>query len=213
MHNTNPDTSEKKIANEIIKIIDQCDYMVDLHTMTAESPPTLFLDYETPENVALARALNIETIYIGWPEMYAHTGLNQPASTDYAHKVGKHAVLVECGSHKNPFSANIAEKVIERALGHLKMADISLPKNENITAYRYEEIIRKQDGAQLQGVWNNHDIIKAGTTLLTYENGRPPLVFDKDRVILMPNIEAKEGQEYCYLGSKIDNYTLPMREI
>lgn len=209
-YHADPDTSEKKIANEIIRVIDACDYYVDLHTMTADSPPTLFLDYETQENAALALAVGVPTLYIGWPEMYVNSGLDQPSSTDYAQKVGKHAILVECGSHKDPKSAIVAESVIERALGHLGMVHISVAPPQNIQAYRYEEIIRKEDGGVLHGAWNNHDVIKAGTEIVHYNNSRAPLVFDKDRIILMPNVEAKEGQELFYLGSKIDNYSPPV---
>lgn len=205
-HHPTPDTSEKKIANELIREIDTCDYFLDLHTISTSNPASVFLDYETPENTKLALAMGIPVLYIGWPEMYAGTGENLPSSTDYAHAVGKHSVLVECGGHRDANSAVVAEDCIRRALGHLGLTDYPAPLVDNAVAYKFEEIHRNVDGAELLGTWNNLDIAKAGTELIRYHKTGGSLTATYDRVVLLPNGNALEGDEMIYLGSKVDGY-------
>jgi predicted deacylase len=120
----NPTLLEHHVANEICRIVDECDVLLDLHsTHVDEDRPSIYLDYDTSPNRALALATGLGTACVGWPAMYE--GRGEPGSTDYADQQGKSSILIECGGHNNPKSKEIALQSIRASLAHLGMAEIA----------------------------------------------------------------------------------------
>ena len=94
-----PQNNEEKIANELIKLIDNCDVMLDLHsTHCPQDKEFAFIDYPTEDNRRLSALVPVQTALSGWPQIYVnHPEITNFCTEEYAHQKDKMGITVECG--------------------------------------------------------------------------------------------------------------------
>lgn len=200
-HHHNPINNEEKIANELIKIIDECDIMVDLHsTHCPDDIPFAFIDYPYQKNMELLSLIPVKTALAGWPQIYA----NQPDITnfcteEYAHKHDKSGITVECGYHKDPKSIDIATTTIFNILSYFDVIEYEKPQKNNPTVIKLSSYITKKHQGKLTRNFQHLDKINKNDILAVYENGES-VISPFDGYIIIPNHEATIGSEWFYLG-------------
>ena len=70
-YHNNPKNNEEKIANKLVREIDKCDVLLDLHsTHCSEDVEFAFIDYPKDENLDLLSVLPVKKALAGWPEIY-----------------------------------------------------------------------------------------------------------------------------------------------
>ncbi len=201
-----PDSYEAKLANELCNMVDEHDVLLDIHSSFVPAPSNVFVDYQTPENLAFAKALNPEYLIFDWPAVYENNPFAFPAwTTDrYAHEAGKIGVLVECGKHDDPKALQLAEDAILRTLVHFKLVapilGLSAPTQEPSPVYMNSIFQRDSEGDVFTKAWSHLDAIPAGTCIAERASGEK-IIAEHDSYILFPKDYALPGGEWFYLGS------------
>ncbi|MBI1215461.1 MAG: hypothetical protein GC185_06560 [Alphaproteobacteria bacterium] len=201
--NAAPKLYEEKAAQHVVAAIEAADIVLDLHSYSQGELPFLFLDNDTPQNRAFAAALDIPRWVTGWDEAYAgKPGLNEGDTMSFAGKCGKTGLLVECGLHDDPASARVAYKALRAALAHFGMAeafDDAPPREPEIN--KMTHIVVKDREGTFTKDWRHLDPVKKGEPLVAYADGES-FAAPADGVVLLPNSEAKTGDEWIYFGVK-----------
>jgi predicted deacylase len=133
---TNPIVYEHRIAQELTEYIDRCDLLIDIHSTTAPTKPFGFLDTDSTEGRILARGVGLETVIIGWPELYAES--DEPSTQTYADALGKLSITIECGQNEDKEAATRAERYIMNTLAFLACLLITRNRLINIRSLTYE---------------------------------------------------------------------------
>ena len=192
-------TYEQDIANELCDFVDDCDVLLDLHSMVAKSIPTVFLDYPTTANRELASALGVKYALLGYNELYAKSPIVSNDTMKYASKMGKIAVTLECGQNNTPEAVEVAFNATLGTLAHYGMIDGG-------QHYTPEEIhmtklyIRKDKIDSFYKHWNHLDFIKKGEPIAIIAGKR--IEAQEDCYILLPKHNWGVGKEMFYLGNR-----------
>ena len=143
--------------------------------------------------------------------MYAsEPDLNMGDTTAYAHKLGKPAVLVECGQHNNPYAVKVGLRTIINSLVHLDM--ISQRYAQPVTEPEYirgHQIIRvPKEGGKLIKNWQHLEPVSDKTVLAVSDTGEK-IISPCEGLIILPKYDADPGKEWFYIGERIDNCANP----
>ncbi|MDR1693861.1 MAG: succinylglutamate desuccinylase/aspartoacylase family protein [Lactobacillaceae bacterium] len=196
----NPISYEQKLGVEVAKKIDECDYVLDVHsTHNAGDIPFSFLDYPTFGNMEIVKALDVEYVLSGWPEVYGTQNEIKDFSTEtYAHAQGKNGITLECGYHKDNAATELAYNSIINLLKTLKMIE-GEPSYKDKKIVRMTDIIIKEKAGKLAENFKHFDFIPKNAVIARYDDGEE-LRSVKDCYMIIPNPEAKIGAEWYYLG-------------
>lgn len=195
--NEKPKNNEEIIAQHIIKYIDECDYLLDIHSISTDGPSFAFLDTNTPEGKKFTEIQNFKYIMSGWDEIF---GEDDKASTGYAFKQGKIGTTIECGNHNDPNCVKKAEIAIKNSLAFLGIGNCELyyEKSEQKCIKMEKVIYKERDGIFLKE-WKHLDVIKSGEIIAKYNDGET-IVAKEDCLIIMPHSDNFVGTEWFYLG-------------
>ncbi|MCR4260743.1 MAG: succinylglutamate desuccinylase/aspartoacylase family protein [Candidatus Colwellbacteria bacterium] len=194
----NPKTYEEKLSNELCRLVGQSDFLLDIHSLHTEGKPFVFLD--DPSQDEYAKALGIHDGLSGWPELYENNAQHSD-TIKYALSLDKRALLLECGSHKDPKSIEVAYNAVNNLLGFLDMTTVKPNTAFDFNNIRMQEIFTlKHPLDKLVKKWQHLDPIKRGDLLANAEDG--PIVAKYDGFVIMPNHDALVGDEWFYLGKQ-----------
>lgn len=198
-------TLEKDYANQICKLIDNHDYVLDLHSTHLKGDlPTVFNDFVDDETTAWSNNLGVETIITSWRDMLDNSEAPADFSDTvyYAHKQGKKALLVEAGYHNDSSAENVAYKAIIKTLENFDIIDKTA--NDDIKhniAHMYKIVFKKEGLGNFAKQWKHMDEVRAGETVAKLENGKA-LIAEHNGYVVIPFPEAKPGEEWFYLAKK-----------
>lgn len=203
-HHIKPKQYEQYVANALIKHIDSCDVLLDLHSMSADSEPCIFMDYPTEENLSLIKVIDVPHVLMAWEKVYDDKE-NCQSTEHYAHKSGKSTFTIECGQHQSDQAPTVAYNSIYNSMVHLGLIQQKLKRIKNKQTYfKFTHVFFKKEGAAFNQNWHHMQQLKAGVDIgKDLEN---VYTADKDTIILMPAPHAKIGSEWFYLAEKIDNF-------
>ncbi len=201
-----PQNDEQRYANKVADQIDLCDVVLDMHSATTGSGPSLFLDYPYPENIAHATALGIGHWVAGWNELYAdQPDLSAGDTTSYAHARGKRGLCVECGQHDEPAIAHTAYDILRRSLAHhgLMAYDVAPLAARTPQVALMRHIVRRDRPGRFAMPWQHLQPVAAGTVLVEYDDGAV-LRAETNSILVLPRPYAKPGQEWLYIAEQVD---------
>ena len=189
---------EQHLANEIAALIDAHDFVLDLHSIHSQSAAFAFLDDPHPDAQALCAHLDVEVILTGWPEMYEAS--EDCTTQEYAGRLGKGAVTVECGQHDDPAAIDAALDAIIKTCAFFDMIDQKITPNAQSMFIQAKHKIVKNAAGQLIEPMEHLSTVRKGDVLANYEDGSS-VNADEDGYILLPFKEANIGDEWFYIGS------------
>jgi predicted deacylase len=200
----NPQNNEEELAQALIPLIDDCDYLLDMHAYedpSPDAPPFVFQDYPEPLATTFTKALGIRDVFTGWPEMYEAVPNYQENGTNaYAWAQGKIALTVECGEKKSSIAIDVAENVIHNALSQLQLIHEPLISNKEESRFVHmKKVFFKEGEGKLKRDWQHLDAVETGTVLAEYNSGEQ-VIADGSGYIVMPTPSADIGDEWLYLG-------------
>jgi predicted deacylase len=205
-----PRTREAARARALRPVIDQVDYLLDLHSMTSPSPP-LMLCGETDKGRRLARA-------IGFPaHVVADAGHAAGARLrDYGPfadpESAKTALLIECGQHGDAASAEVALEMTVRFLDHFELIDgtdlapydaAPAPEGQRFVEVS-EAVTVESDDFTFARDFRNLEVIEAAGTAIGNDGGKAVETPYDDCVLVMPSHFLKPGQTAVRLGRFLD---------
>ena len=198
-----PITYEGKIANALCALVDEADVLLDIHSTSAPGPTSVFIDFPTDANRALAGAVGAEYALLNWPELYdSNEFFESFDTTRYAFDAGKDGIIVETGQHAEPEAAIRAYLMIMRLMRHLGIieeaeAEERLPELRSIQMIRLER--KDSDNDELTRQWQHLEKVQKDTSIARRADG-VEIVAEVDCVMLLPKHHARAGQEWFYLG-------------
>lgn len=192
-----------------------------------------FVHYEKER--ALAKVLGVKRFVDGWLATYARgvdrrvayaagTGKQlNPLNTDphygvgtteYMRSVGGYSITLECGSHDDPASPDVAYRAILNTLAHLRLTDASTPlgaSTENSAPVAefealqmYEVHDKNHADDRFVRTWASFDPLKKGDLIGIRHDG-VNVVADADGCILFPDAKAEPGNEWFYVAKTLDH--------
>ncbi len=197
----NAKLNEEKIANELIKEIEKCDVMIDLHSTHCKGDEAFaFMDYPNEGNKDLLSLIPVRYALAGWPNVYEQSEEIENFCTEkYANICGKVGITVECGYHKSTDSVDVALTSLLNVFAYYGLIDKrhEIYNSEIINMSSF--FVKKAEG-KMTKEYKHLTKIKKGEVLAIYNNGEQ-IVSQFDGYIIIPNHECDIGEEWFYTGS------------
>jgi predicted deacylase len=169
---------------------------------------------------ALARCLGVSRAVDGWLDTYA-AGVDRRrraaeaegrtealemdprygvGTTEYMRSVGGCALTLECGSHDDPASIEVAWRAIRNTLAHLGMSGEPPPPPNRLEALSLTSVVDKQDaGDAFVRDWKSFDALRQGEPIGRRASGEL-IAAPHDGWIVFPFATAQPRQEWFYLA-------------
>ena len=199
------DSVELRRARQLRPLIDAADVILDLHSMTADTPP-LTLCGRTDRARALARRLGFPA-WIVADEGHA-AGRRVIDYAGFADAGGRRtAILVECGQHWRQETALVALESCMRFLLAQEMIDPSLADRHirphpdpQRTVEVTEAVTAETDDFFFDQPYVGMEVIPRAGTVLGRDGARRIVTPYDDCVLIMPARRPKSGQTAVRLG-------------
>lgn len=199
-----PKYYEETIANQLIDLINNCDTLLDIHSMGADSLPCIFMDYLTPENIALMKVIDVPHVLAAWEDVYENN-IDCQSTEHYANKVGKSVLTLECGQHSDPNAPKVAYNAIYNTLIHLGITNHKPIRLKHKQEYfKFTHMFRKHEGASFNNKWYHMQPLTKNTIIGS--DHTQTYALEKDAIMIMPAPQAKIGSEWFYLAEKIESF-------
>lgn len=186
-------TIEDRRARRLMKILDRCDALLDLHASnTKNSTPFIICEKNAFD---LARKMNFGIVSSGWDAV-------EPGATDgYMLQNHKVALCLECGSvHSHRSNVVLAEKSIYQFLQYFgcirKRVPYSSRKQRLIQVDR--AVHKKTDGFSFAKTFDDFHILKPGEMIAC--DGRKQYIATNNQILIFPNPNKNIGEEVFILG-------------
>jgi N-alpha-acetyl-L-2,4-diaminobutyrate deacetylase len=179
---------EERIAQDIIALIEDADYILDLHSCNTQTPAFAFQDNDTPDAAEFCSHLGVDFIIVGWNDYFSNQDI--PASVQgYGNNIGKTCATIECGSHHDPASIDEAYNIIINAGQYLGIFKTPTTQISKTTKYRLIHHFWEDAPGELAQDFTGLHFLKKGTHILTYHrNGVEDKYYaEQDCYILMPS--------------------------
>jgi predicted deacylase len=198
-------SAELARAREMRPLIDQVDFLLDLHSMQHTTPP-LCLCGPTPKGRALALAVSVpqavvaDTGHAAGRRMRDYGAFSDETSP-------KAALLVECGQHWQASSATVAIETTLRFLKHLQLLDAAAlahlpatpPPRQSVIEVT-EAVTVASDRFEFTQRFIGHEIIPVAGTVIGLDGDRPITTPYDNCVLIMPSRRLTHGQTAVRLG-------------
>jgi len=187
-------------------VFDKVDLLLDLHSMQTESPP-LVLSGPLPKGRAFARTLGVpahivaDAGHANGVRLRDYGGFGDPGSQ-------KNALLVECGQHYDPASADVAIDCCLRFLIAAGMLDraaaVSLrplpPAQPQRVVEVTEAVMITGDSFTFTAEYRGMEVIPRAGTVIGHDGDRPVATPYDDCVMVMPSKRQTRGQTAVRFG-------------
>jgi predicted deacylase len=205
-------STELQRARAMRPIVDQADYLLDLHSMQYATAP-LMLAGLLDKSRALARQLGIPELimcdagHAAGPRMRDYGGFGDPASP-------KTALLIEAGQHWEKRAAEVATDVTLRfliALGTVTRDDVAALGGPDFDATPKQKVIEVTQAVTITG--NRFEFVVPYVGLEVIEQQGSLIGHDGDQevrtpydncVLIMPSRRLIRGQTAVRLGRYVD---------
>ncbi len=205
-----PRSREATRARALRPLVDEVDYLLDLHSMTLPCPP-LMLCGETERGRRLARAIGFPVHVVADAGHAAGTRLR-----DYGPfadpESAKTALLIECGQHCEAASAAVALEMTIRFLDHFELVDgehtapygSAPPPGGQRLIEVSEAVTVESDDFTFAREFRNLEVIGAAGTTIAEDGGKPVRTPYDACVLVMPTEHLKRGHTAVRLGRFVE---------
>jgi predicted deacylase len=211
LDNLELDSSELRRARAMRPLIDQVDYLLDLHSMHERSAP-LNVCGPLDKGIALAQRLGVPAHIVsdaGHAEGrrlrdYGDFGL--PES-------GRNALLIECGQHWEASAVTVAKNCCARFLvlcGNLDLADLPQGWIKPLPAQRHvirvtDPVVADSSDFRFAGPYTGLETFADAGSLIGWNGGQPVLTPYPNCVLVMPSLrQLRAGVTVVRFGQLLD---------
>lgn len=206
----NPEKYEDYLDLVLCPVLDETDYLLDLHTYNSQGEAFIFLGARGEEEMAFARSLGVPRTMYGWAEAMVDSDDIQDkrqgmGTTEYAREQGAIGLTLECGNHYHPRGADVGFNAILNALRHLEMAEFSddlfitdIPESEPYDIKMGGMFVKKSEGAFTKD-WRNMEFVKKGEVIARFDNGEE-IYMPQDGFIVLPLDKTAIGDAWFFWG-------------
>jgi predicted deacylase len=201
---------ELERARELMPIIEQADFLLDIHSMQHATAP-LMMCGPLEKGRRFAREIGAPEIVVSdaghaaGRRMRDFGGFGDPASK-------KNALLIECGQHWERASADVAIDTLARFLGRLGVVDRSFVerhvRNGKPLEQRVIEVTDSvtihSDGFTFAKDYRGLEIVPKRGTEIGRDGNKPVLTPYDGCVLIMPSRRLSKGQTAVRLGRFVE---------
>ena len=200
-------SAELTRAREMRPIIDEVDFLLDIHSMHDPHGPVM-ISGSLDKGIALSKQTGVPEFIVAdaghanGTRMRDYGGFGDPASP-------KAALLVECGQHWERASEDLAWQTVWRFLRALDVVDAALAESQiERTLLPQQKVVRVTEAVIANGSdfkfatgLRGLSIVPKRGDLIAHDDGRPVLAPYDDCVLIMPTlIHVKPGLTAVRLG-------------
>lgn len=187
---------EDKRARQLMKLLDRCDALLDLHGYNGEEDsPFVITDNK---GLVLARELDVASVLTGISDV-ANGG------TDcYMASHQKIGLCLECGSNFYPDKyVPLATRSIQTFLGHYGLIKkVAIRRSKRQTVYRVDQVVKRQtDNFSFDKDYVNFDKLETGREFA--HDGETKFIAKENQYIIFPRSKQKVGEESFILINKL----------
>ncbi len=199
------DSAELRRAREIWPLVDQADFLLDIHSMQHATAP-LMMAGPLPKGRALARGVGIpETVvsdagHAAGRRMRDYLGFAEEASP-------RNALLIECGQHWEARSREVAIETAYRFLQHLEVIapEVAEPYvSEAAPGQKFIEVAGpvtiETDEFRFAKNYRGLEVIAEAGTVIGYDGGKEVTTPFDDCVLVMPSRRLNKGESAVRFG-------------
>jgi predicted deacylase len=198
-------SAELARAREMRPLIEQVDFLLDIHSMQHMTPP-LALCGPMPKGRALALAVGVpQTVVADTGHAAGRRMRDYGAFSDAASP--KAALLVECGQHWQASSAAVAIETTLRFLKHLDLLDAAALAHLPAAAPPRQSVIEvtaavtvTADRFEFTQRFIGQEIIPVAGTVIGLDGDQPVTTPYDNCVLIMPSRRLTRGQTAVRLG-------------
>lgn len=191
---------EFRRAQELKKILEKCDYFLDLHSAPIAQEPFLVAERDAVDFFA---KLGIKRIMTGWSKF--SSGSIGGDAENYANAHGATSATLESGSHFDKRSNDVAYRTVLAFLSRLELINEEryVAEGEIEMVEVYAVVTKDFDDFRYVGDVQNFQRFKEGE-VFALQNGQP-IAVNEDTVLLIPMKpqDTKLHEEVCYLGRMV----------
>lgn len=188
------DSSEVRRVNALLPLYQQLDVVLDLHSTSAPSAPMLI---EIDPSLPPLHVPGVEIMLRGILDHLVGKALVSLCSQAKGY-------VLECGSHEEPASLQVAQEASWRLLEQLGMVAPRPHQPTPLTCYDiYRAVIFPDESYQLERLLHSFEFLPAGTLLA--QGAGEPIVVEQDSWVIMPPPRLKPvhpGSEFLYLATR-----------
>ncbi len=209
--NGSRDSVELKRAREVLPIVEQADYVLDIHSMLI-SPAPLMMAGPVQKGRELAKQVGLPKFVISDA---GHA--NGTRMRDYGDFINpdsqKNALLVECGTHWARETGELAIKSAYRFLDIFDMIPKDLaekygPSSSDLPEQTFVEVSGpytvQTDHFRYAEAYKGMEILESEGTVIGYDGETPVKTPYDNCVMVMPSLNIKKGESAVRYGRVLD---------
>ena len=205
-----PQAYEDHLDNQICPILEQADYLLDIHSYTTQGGSFCIVGEVDQRNIDFAKSLGIPRFIHGWADALSGSDDLEDqrqaiGTTEYIRNHSGVGLTLECGNHNHPRGADTAFQATLNALRFLGMADIEeglditdLPDDGEYCIKMQGAYLKMRDGDFTQD-FKNMDHVTAGSIVARYDDGEE-ISMPADGFIVLPKRDTGFGHEWFFWG-------------
>ncbi len=206
------DSAELRRAREIWPLLDQADFLLDIHSMQHATVP-LMMAGPLPKGRELARGVGIPKTVVSdaghkaGRRMRDYLGFAEEASS-------RNALLIECGQHWEVGSREVAIETAYRFLRHLEAIapDVAEPYvSKTAPGQKFIEVAGpvtiETDEFRFSDNYKGLEVIAEAGTVIGYDGDMEVTTPFDDCVLIMPSQRLKKGESAVRLGRFVPTAT------
>lgn len=201
--NGDKSTAERKRINELLPLLENVDYLIDLHNTIKPSIPFIFCE-NTKKHLEIAKKFNVK--YVISPDLnFKKSDKDIFSSFDsYIDRKGGIGLTIECGSIENS-EVNIGYNgtiSILKNLGFIKSENKNIFNPKQLIFYK--KIYAESDNFSfLDDKIKNFSFYKSGGIFANDNNKN--IFAEKNSYIIFPKLNIKKGDIVCFLAKDYDD--------
>lgn len=187
---------ENSIANEICDVLDEADYLLDLHS--SHESDCAYMTQDGPDDESRARADALWLKYIITWRQDIYSWADSKDTNAYVIRKWWSALTVECWQHNDPNAIQVAYACIVKSLLHFWFVDTApyslWGESQRIN---FTQIIRKEKEWEMIKKWKDFDRFEKWDVVATYDDWTV-LSCDEPWYIVFPRHDCPIWDERYY---------------
>lgn len=179
------ETNEGKIVSELQPLLDSADFLLDIHSSNTNDPYIICRE----KYLEIAAVLPAEKVVVGLEQF--HKG----SSDEYIAKQNKPGICIECGSHTDPLSVDVAKKAISNILQSYGMVSGSNEMRQQ-KVFKATSIYQSKKSFRPRKKFQDFELLEKNSLIGT--DDREKIVADKSSIILFVQEQETAGKE-CFV--------------
>lgn len=201
------DSVELRRARDVLSIVQQADYLFDIHSMLISTDP-LMMAGPVPKGREYARKIGLPKYVIS--DAGHNNGTRMRDYGDFIRPESpKNALLIECGTHWEQKTADLAIKSVYKLLHEFEMISDDLaaqfgPENSDLTAQVFVEVSGpytvQTDNFEYANTYHGMEVIEKAGTVYGHDGDTPVTTPYDNCVMVMPSLNIKKGESSVRYG-------------